>query len=145
MMIEIQNLDTNSPLWKEVRAIRDEVFIVEQEVSPEEEYDEFEESSRHFLAFWENQPAGTARWRFTSNGIKLERFAVKKEFRMHGVGAALVQAVLNEVIPKAEKETLIYLHAQVQAIPFYAKANFETFGEEFVEADILHRKMRLIR
>jgi hypothetical protein len=41
MMIEIQNLDTNSPLWKEVRAIRDEVFVVEQEVSPEEEYDDF--------------------------------------------------------------------------------------------------------
>jgi predicted GNAT family N-acyltransferase len=145
MMIEIQNLDTTSPLWKEVRAIRDEVFVVEQEVSPEEEYDEFEESARHFLAFFEGLPAGTARWRFTTNGIKLERFAVKKEFRKHGVGAAIVQAVLNEVIPKAEKETQVYLHAQVQAIPFYEKASFETFGEEFVEADILHRKMRLIR
>ena len=66
--------------------IREAVFVKEQEVPQEEEYDDFEESSTHFLAMVGNEPAGTARWRTTDKGIKLERFAVLKSFRGKGVG-----------------------------------------------------------
>ena len=131
-------LDTN---WPEIRNIRNRVFIEEQAVSPEEEYDEFEEESRHFLAIMNGEAAGTARWRKTEKGIKLERFAVLKEFRGKGVGRALVQAVLQDVMEMVSQPGLIYLHAQVQAIPFYTKLGFEASGPEFSEADIRHRKM----
>jgi predicted GNAT family N-acyltransferase len=76
--------------------------------------------------------------------VKLERFAVLSNHRRKGVGDALVDAVLSDVTRNAEcaKKT-IYLHAQVQAIPFWEKAGFGVEGEEFVEADIPHFKMVL--
>jgi predicted GNAT family N-acyltransferase len=61
--------------------IRELVFVVEQEVDASEEYDEFEDTSIHFLAKLDGAPVGTARWRFTQNGVKMERFAVLQEAR----------------------------------------------------------------
>jgi predicted GNAT family N-acyltransferase len=52
-----------------------------------------------------------------------------------------VKAVLEDVAEKNPESKLIYLHAQVQAIPFYAGLGFEAVGDEFTEADIRHRKM----
>lgn len=128
--------------WDAVTKIRTEVFVQEQAVDEAEEYDGFEESSRHFLAFVGVKPAGTARWRATEKGFKLERFAVLKAFRRKGVGSHLVQATLEEVLPKASpNKAKIYLHAQVQALPFYSDLGFIPFGPEFIEADILHRAM----
>ena len=131
--------------WSEIRAIRDKVFIEEQAVSPEEEFDEFENSARHFLAFHDGIPSGTARWRQTEKGVKLERFAVLHDMRGKGVGRLLVGQVLKDVFRELPEPGLIYLHAQVQAIPFYQACGFEAFGEEFSEAGIRHRKMRFIR
>ncbi len=119
-------------------AIRQKVFVDEQMVSPEEEYDDFEESATHFLALVDHDPAGTARWRFTDKGVKLERFAVLANFRKQGVGAALVNTVLKEVLPLNEK---IYLHSQVSAMNLYEKAGFVSEGELFYEANIPHYKM----
>lgn len=130
--------------WPLIRMIRDRVFIEEQAVSPEEEFDAFESTSRHFLAFLDGIPAGTARWRQTENGVKLERFAVLREFRKSGVGRALILRVLEDVHTEIREPALIYLHAQLHAIPFYEKSRFEVFGEEFSEANIRHRKMRFI-
>lgn len=128
--------------WEIVKAIRYDVFVVEQKVDEQEEYDEYEEISFHFLALADGQPAGTARWRKTSKGYKLERFAVLENYRNTGIGSTLVQAVLGEVLPLAEaNKELIYLHAQVQAIPFYDRHGFITFGEEFIEAEIRHLAM----
>lgn len=118
--------------------IRQRVFVEEQQVSREEEYDEHEDESMHYMLLVEKQPAGTARWRFTDKGIKLERFAVLPEFRNRGGGAALVKAVLNDVRPFERK---IYLHAQVKAMPVYHREGFVAEGELFYEANIPHYKM----
>lgn len=122
--------------------IRERVFVEEQEVAAEEEYDEFEDSSRHFIARLGDLPVGTARWRFTPNGVKLERFAVLKEHRGQGVGQALVAAVLADIEanPNAIGKTK-YLHAQLHAMPLYAKFGFQQVGEMFEECAILHFKM----
>ena len=56
--------------------IRRKVFMEEQKVSEADEYDGLDESSTHFLAFYGSKPAGTARWRYVENNVKLERFAV---------------------------------------------------------------------
>lgn len=120
--------------------IRNRVFVIEQHVSKEEEYDEFEEEAMHYLLRVDEKPAGTARWRFTQEGshIKLERFAVLPEFRNKGAGSQLVKAVLEDVIPYGLP---LYLHAQVPAMNLYARAGFKAVGELFYEAGIPHYKM----
>lgn len=125
-------------------AIRRQVFVEEQHVSAQEEYDEFEDTSTHFLARVDGLPAGTARWRRTSNGVKLERFAVLAQFRGQGVGKALVRTVLDDVFnQQPEPIERIYLHAQVTAMPLYASFGFVPIGPMFEEAGIQHYKMVL--
>jgi predicted GNAT family N-acyltransferase len=119
-------------------AIRQKVFVEEQKVDGDEEYDEFESIATHYLVFVDGQPAATSRWRHTDKGIKLERFSVLPEFRNKGIGAALVKKVLADVIPF---DKLIYLHAQVAAMNVYSRNGFEPIGELFYEANIPHYKM----
>ena len=143
MKISVEKVLNKEDLNK-VFQIREEVFVVEQEVDPAEEYDEFEESSVHFLATSDGIPAGTARWRFTDKGIKLERFAVLKPMRGKGIGQALVKAVLDDINKHPEsKGKKCYMHAQLDAMPLYAKFGFEQVGEMFEECNILHYKMEL--
>ncbi len=125
-------------------AIRRAVFVDEQCVSPEDEYDEFEGSSIHFLARLNGQPVGTSRWRRTSKGVKLERFAVLAAARGKGVGKALVQAVLTDVFnQQPEPIESIYLHAQLSAKPLYDHFGFLAVGPQFDECGIMHVKMVL--
>ncbi|GAB3496730.1 GNAT family N-acetyltransferase [Spirosoma knui] len=142
-MIEVLPISSPEDLDKAF-AIRRQVFVDEQKVSAEEEYDEFEVSSQHFLARADGTPCGTARWRRTSNGIKMERFAVLKAYRGQGVGKALVRAVLDDIFgQQPEPIESIYLHAQVTAIPLYTSFGFVTVGSMFEEAGIQHYKMVL--
>lgn len=123
--------------------IREAVFVVEQKVAPEEEYDEFEEDATHFLAKMDDMPAGTARWRRTENGIKLERFAVLQPTRGRDVGQALVKTVLEDINSHADSAgTTLYLHAQLPAVPLYEKFGFKAEGDIFMECDIAHYVMK---
>jgi predicted GNAT family N-acyltransferase len=123
---------------EEVFAIRREVFVVEQAVPEEEEYDEHEAESHHYLARVNGLPAATARWRFTEHGVKLERFAVLAQYRKAGVGSAVLRRVLSDLPADAE---FVYLHAQVPAMNLYARQGFEPVGELFYECEIPHYKM----
>lgn len=118
--------------------IRRRVFVDEQHVSREEEYDEYEDESMHYMLLVDKTPAGTARWRFTVNGIKLERFAVLPEFRNNGNGSLLLATVLSDVLPHRRP---VYLHAQVAAMNLYTRAGFKPEGDEFREANIPHYRM----
>ena len=118
--------------------VRTAVFVEEQQVSREEEFDDFEVSSLHYLGRIDAIPAGTARWRITKNGIKLERFAVLAPYRKMGIAAAVLQKVLHDVKPLG---TRIYLHAQVTAVGFYERYGFEKEGPMFSEANIDHFTM----
>lgn len=141
MNIIVQKANTEERL-KEAFEIRREVFVREQQVSPEDEYDTFEDEAVHFLAMLEGKAAGTARWRFTQKGIKLERFAVLKSARGKGVGQALVPAVLRDIQEHPDaKGKLIYMHAQLSAIPLYEKFGFLKVGDIFTECDIQHYQM----
>lgn len=128
---------TSDALLQKAFDIRVKVFVEEQGVDRSLEY-EHEEESTHFLAYVGNEPVGTARWRETENGFKLERFAVLPQYRTHGVGAALLKNVLADVKPTNKK---IYLNAQTQVVGFYAKYGFTPVGDEFEEAGIKHYKM----
>lgn len=142
MMIEVSPVSNKRELELVFR-IREIVFVKEQQVAPEEEYDEFEDHSTHFLATVNGEPAGTARWRRTNNGIKLERFAVLPEKRRTGVGQALVKAVLEDIGKKLDgAQCMLYLHAQLPAIPLYAKFGFIQEGDIFMECGIAHYSMK---
>ena len=117
--------------------IRNQVFVIEQSVDKEEEY-EFEEESIHFILFKNNQACATARYRETEYGIKLERFAVLKEYRGLGYGMDILLEMLEDI---KELSKTKYLHAQVQVVPFYEKAGFKKIGDIFEEAQIMHYKM----
>ena len=118
--------------------IRNKVFVIEQNVDPKLEYDEFEEIAIHYLAYDENTPVATARWRHTDCGIKLERFATLKEYRNKGVGSAILKEVLKDVL---SHPLTIYLHAQLPAVQFYEMHGFVKEGGIFYEADMAHYKM----
>ena len=120
-------------------AIRKIVFVIGQNCAEEIEW-EYEDESTHFLALYDGEPAGTARWRKTDKGYKLERFAVLEKFRMKGVASALLKMVIDDL---PEKDKMIYLHAQLSAKGLYAKHGFTEVGEHFWEADIEHVKMQL--
>ena len=129
---------------EEAFRIRTKVFVEEQGVSSEDEKDQFDATASHFLAKKDGRPVGTARWRFTDKGIKLERFAVLSEARGNGIGKVLVRAVLDDIGSHPEAHAKIkYLHAQLDAVSLYAHFGFEKVGEMFEECDILHFKMEL--
>lgn len=135
-MLTVKYTETEKE-YQSALAIRKEVFIKEQHVSRDEEIDEYEDSATHIIALKDGQALGTARWRFTDEGVKLERFAVLKSFRDGGLGSALLQFALDEL----REESSIYLNAQKQVISFYEKFNFMSIGNIFYEAGIPHQKM----
>lgn len=133
---------TSEELKKKAFQIREEVFVVEQEVPADEEFDEFEDTSHHFVALDENdEPVGSARWRHTDKGIKLERFTAKQTMRGLGLGTAIVQAVMHDIKQEAEPGTYLYMHAQLPAVPLYLKFGFEKKGDQFDECGIMHYLM----
>ncbi|GGZ35993.1 N-acetyltransferase [Echinicola pacifica] len=135
---KIQNKETLQQAFD----IRQKVFVEGQNVAAEEEYDEFEESSVHFLARINGTPVGTARYRKTTNGVKLERFAVLEDARGKGVGQGLMNGVIEDIQANfLPDKTYLYLHAQLHAVPLYAKFKFQQVGDIFSECDILHYKM----
>lgn len=123
--------------------IRKKVFVEEQGVAPEDEYDDFDRSSTHFVAYdAEDNPCGTARWRETSGGIKLERFAVLKHCRGTGIGAMLIHSILHDIEEDPNvSEQKLYMHAQSTAVGFYKRFGFEVVGDEFLECGIKHFEM----
>ena len=84
------------------------------------ELDKYDKIAHQIIAYADEIPAGTARWRKTKEGMKLERFAVLPKFRLFGIGKALAEYILKTL--KNEKN--IYLNSQHTAIGFYEKLGF---------------------
>lgn len=121
-------------------AVRREVFIGEQKIAREKEWDGLEDVCLHFVAKQGKKVIGTARLRLPEPGhAKIERMAVLKPYRRHGVGAGILllveQAIKDRGIAEAE------LHAQITAVPFYLVCGYTEAGAHFYEAGIEHVKM----
>ena len=136
MVINIKTATTKKDKDK-CFSIRRDVFVKEQCISKKIEFDDENVDAIYFIAQYKNIYVGTARYRFTDIGIKLERFAVLKSYRNFGIGKELVLYILNSIKDKK----LIYLHAQESVIDFYSKLGFKRIGSQFFEAEILHQKM----
>ena len=112
--------------WKtyqhEAERVRAMVFIAEQKVPRELEFDEDDKTAEHFISF-DARHMVTGCARLLDNG-RIGRVAVLRPFRGRGIGEAVMKTV--------------------QAMPFYERLGFEPFGDEFDEAGIPHRMMRLV-
>jgi len=119
--------------------IRETVFIHEQHVPVEMEWDEFDEISLHVLAVNSfGEPVGTAR--LLPDG-HIGRMAVLKEWRRKGFGSAMLLRLLEESKRLGMKE--VELNAQTTAIQFYTRFGFIVASKGFMEAGIPHVKMTL--
>ncbi|MGB1111030.1 MAG: GNAT family N-acetyltransferase [Gammaproteobacteria bacterium] len=118
--------------------IRRKVFVEEQQVPEELEWDEADADAWHWLAT-DDDGALLGCARLQQDG-KIGRMAVEASHRGAGVGMRILQSALE--FAKGQFDT-VYLYAQTSAIPFYERAGFVATGPEFMEADIPHRKMLL--
>ncbi|MGW3951559.1 GNAT family N-acetyltransferase [Streptomyces sp. NPDC004752] len=132
-------------------AVRKEVFVVEQRVPQDMEYDAYDAVAVHVLAVREDgEPLGTGRLVYGAQAAEktggdpslgsLGRLAVRREARGLGVGAALVRAI--EEAAHARGLAAVDLHAQTHALGFYERLGYAPYGPEYPEAGIPHRAMR---
>ena len=121
-----------------IRLVREAVFIDEQRVPRELEFDERDALCRHVLAFEGIAPVGTGRLDLDYGG-KVGRVAVLATHRRSGVGVAVMQR-LHE-IARGERQPRLWCHAQLTAVPFYERLGYLRSGPVFVEAGIDHVRM----
>ena len=128
-----------------LRAVREAVFLREQQVPAELEWDGLDETCRHALALSTKGDAIGCGRIIPPKGktpARIGRIAVLPEWRGKMVGTGLLEALLEYARSMEYREVTV--HAQVQALPFYRRFNFETEGKEFMDAGIPHIKMRLL-
>lgn len=122
-----------------LRHIRRTVFVEEQHVPEELEWDEHDALCAHFLARVDATPVATAR--LTLSG-QIGRMAVLSPYRHRGLASSLLLAVLAEARLRGLRR--VFLHAQVPVVNFYSRYGFTMEGEIFLEAGIEHCAMSLI-
>ena len=122
----------------QLTAVRQEVFVEEQDVDPAFEWDEIDAVAVHLLALSGDQPIGCAR---IIDFKKIGRMAVVKSWRGRGVGQALLDKAIA-ICQEAGSE-LVKLTAQTHAITFYAQAGFVATSGVYQDANIPHVDMQL--
>ncbi|MUK31841.1 GNAT family N-acetyltransferase [Aliivibrio fischeri] len=138
-MFEVKNVAYINKEKEEIRSIRDSVFIQEQEIDPEIEFDGLDSSAVHALVYCDGEAVGTGR--ILSDG-HIGRIAILKAYRSKGLGSKIVLSLIEEAARQNYER--VYLGSQKHAIQFYEKLGFQPYGEEFIEADIPHLSMEKI-
>jgi predicted GNAT family N-acyltransferase len=123
----------------ELERVRRAVFVDEQRIPEWEEWNEADARSLHLLARLNRDPVGTGR---LEPAGKIGRIAVIAGQRGRGIGTQILLRLLGEARRLGIREP--YLHAQVQALPFYEKLGFQCEGDAFDEAGIPHVRMSLV-
>lgn len=124
----------------QLRAIREQVFVVEQHVPTYVEWDEYDITATHLLALdAEQKPVGCAR--ILDSG-RVGRMGVLREWRGRGLGRALLDKAIE--ICKQSGHKQITLSAQTHALKFYQKAGFVVTSEAYIDVNIWHVDMRRV-
>ena len=120
-----------------IKSVRISVFVKEQQIPFEVDFDTQDATAKHWLAVdANNQPVGTAR--MLSDG-HFGRMAVLKNYRNHGIGRLIMAAVSDYAAVSGMRE--VYLYAQLTAMPFYQSLGFTPYGKVFLEAGLEHIAM----
>ena len=143
-MTEAKEFKISEITWEEgsleLAAIRREVFVIEQNVPEDLEWDGMDPQCRHVVArALSGWPIGTGRLRPDGH---IGRMAVLAHWRSKGVGGAMLESLIEMAQHAGHKSAP--LNAQSYAMPFYARYGFVAEGEEFMEASIPHQSMRLV-
>lgn len=118
--------------------VRTAVFVDEQGVSPDLEHDSFDKTSFHILLSKDKLDIATGR--LLQDG-HIGRVCVLKEFRGLGLGQMLMEALIQEAARRNMEQ--VVLSSQVHALAFYEKLGFEVVSDEYLEAGIPHKEMKL--
>lgn len=119
--------------------IRIEVFVEEQGVPLEDEFDEFDTINgqcEHILVYLNEKPVGTGRIRLVDEFGKLERICILEPFRKLGIGKMIIKAL--EELAERKAVSKVKLHGQKQAEGFYQKLCYQTSSSIFMEDGIPH-------
>jgi predicted GNAT family N-acyltransferase len=132
-----------SDLLAHASAVRTEVFVQEQGISAEEEWDAADDTALHAVVCnGYGLPLGTARLLQPKEGVaQIGRMAVVRLMRGSGLGQQLLETMVQHARARGDRE--VRLHAQRSAQGFYARQGFATVGEPFDEVGIAHIEMRL--
>lgn len=132
--------------WSEVgasaRDLRTRVFVQEQGIAPELEWDEADETAMHAVVV-NRLGTAVATGRLIKHGpgvARIGRMAVRSELRSEGLGRQVLDALVNAARQRGDRHAI--LHAQCSAADFYSLAGFVAEGERFEEAGIAHIQMR---
>lgn len=132
----------NQELLDACFAIRTAIFVEEQGVSAEEEFDAYDAlgtEARHILLYVDGVPAASSRLRIVENVAKLERICVMMDYRKHGLGRVLIDKLEQMALDQGLKRAK--LHAQVQASGFYERLGYAAASDVFMEDGIPHLLM----
>ncbi len=124
-----------------VMTIRGAVYMAEQECPYEEEFDGNDFSATHLLGCVNGEPAGCMRIRYFADFAKVERLAVRKEFRSAGLAPHLVRHSVELCAMKGYQR--LYVHSQKRLVKFWTKCGFQTFdgGRELIFSDFEYVEM----
>ncbi|GAF38002.1 GNAT family N-acetyltransferase [Lentilactobacillus farraginis] len=139
-MVEIKQTVFLDDVYQDARLIRKAVFIKEQGIDEQAEFDGTDDQATHYVAYENHQPVATARVTVTNKGVHVQRVATLKNFRHKGYAKALLENILRD--PKYADEPAFYLGAQETAKGFYEKLGFKQYGKPFMEVGIRHVKMK---
>jgi len=120
-------------------AIRKDIFVKEQGVPLEDEFDQYDKLNgdcQHILVHYNEQPVGTGRIRFVDGVGKLERICILESFRKFGLGKDIIKAL--EEIAEEQGASQVKLHGQTHAEGFYKKLGYRTSSDIFMEDGIPH-------
>ncbi|MFK4204005.1 GNAT family N-acetyltransferase [Acinetobacter junii] len=126
-------------LEQDAKFIRKQVFIIEQNIPEEEEWDDQDMISDHFVVYVQDQPIATARL-LQNNSVG--RVAVLKAYRGQGIGRMIMLGIIRQAHQQDRK--FLQLSSQVHAISFYEKLGFSIQGDAYDECGIPHIKMQLV-
>ncbi|MBN8192414.1 GNAT family N-acetyltransferase [Bacillus sp. NTK074B] len=124
---------------QDVYNIRKTVFVEEQQVPLEEEIDEHESDSIHFILYEQDNAVGAGRFRILDGIGKVERICILKTMRGKGGGRELMLGI--EEYAKQQPLSQLKLNSQTYAIPFYEGLGYEVTSGEFLDAGIPHKTM----
>lgn len=124
----------------DVLALRHEVFVVEQHVPVDEEYDDLDATCEHAVGLVDGVARATGRLLDPQEGVAVVgRMAVAADTRGHGLGAAVLAFLERRA--SARGAHTVELHAQVHALGFYARQGYSSYGPVYLDAGIEHRDM----
>ncbi|MDD4303450.1 MAG: GNAT family N-acetyltransferase [Bacilli bacterium] len=147
--IEGSDLSLKPVLSKEdaliMAKIRTDVFLIEQSVPPQDEFDGSDEGQEHLLIYKDQTPIGAIRYTFDEERlVHLSRICTLKQYRGFGYTKKALSFLIEMLLAKTNP-LIFTLGAQVQALGFYEKLGFKKVGDVYLDANIPHFKMVLKR